>query len=98
MFNPQPVEASDDADDVDNGVERADLVKMNLPRVHAVHRSFGISQTPKDGQGTAAHVGRERARHEDRLDIGKVAVVGLGRDIYARLRPSNAVAYSSLGA
>jgi hypothetical protein len=63
-------------DHVDDRVERADLVKDDLPDRHAVRAAFGLGKTGEDGERPLSHLRRQRRGSEQRADvsIGPMAV------------------------
>src|SRR6516162_7763473 len=54
--------------DVDDGVQRADLVELDALDRHAVHLCLGLGETPEDCEGALAHRGGERAAGEEIAD------------------------------
>src|SRR3712207_9344530 len=65
--------------DIDDRVQRADLVEVHLGGGNAVHLSLGLGQQCEDMDRALLQLGRQRAGVDDRLDVGKVAVGGLLR-------------------
>lgn len=55
----EQLSANGGADDIDNGVDRADLVKVNLPNGNGVYRRFGFAQKLKGVDGAGLHSFRE---------------------------------------
>ena len=74
----QTLEPFDGADDVDERVDRSDLVQRHLLRRHAVHAALRLAQQPERAHGALAHPGRQR-RPLDRGDqVADVAVGPVG--------------------
>ena len=63
------------ADDVDDRVHRADLVKMHLVRRHAVNLALGHGDSAENGNRFFLHPVAERTGADERLDVGEVAFV-----------------------
>ena len=56
----EPLEGEHGADDVDDRVERADLVEVHLIHRHLVDARLGLGQAPKQGDGAIPRGWRER--------------------------------------
>jgi hypothetical protein len=57
---PCPLEGEHDSDDVDDGIERADLMKVNLLHRHLVDSRFDFGQALEHSLRAVAAGGRER--------------------------------------
>ncbi len=66
-----------DTDDVDDGVECADLVEVDFFRRRAVNLCFGRGQTGKDGAGAAGDLVGQGGGFEDLRHFGQAALRGL---------------------
>jgi hypothetical protein len=92
--NPELLEAFDPADDIDERVERADLVQRHLARGHAVDPALGFAEELEGAYGALPYPGRERRLLDHRDEVADVtvwmgmAVVAAGRsmpvDVLAR--------------
>ncbi len=71
------------ADDVHDGIHRADFVKVNFAGRQAVNFSLGLGDALKHGNGFLLHPRGEFAPRDQFLDFGKIASV-IGRMIVAR--------------
>ena len=96
-IDAQQVEPDRRADDVDDRVDRADFVKMDLGQVDAVDPRLGLAQLEEDPLGQVFLPGRQDALVDDRLDVVPVAMgvlvrgvdLGVGRPEAARGTVSN---------
>ena len=50
MIDPKHLESGARADDVDDGVDTAHLVELDVVDRRVVHRSFGFAEGVKDGE------------------------------------------------
>src|SRR5882762_3695840 len=62
------------ADNIDDGVNGPDLVKMNLFYGRAMHLCFGLCETPKNGNSSLLNAGSQLAAFDDLHDMREVAV------------------------
>ena len=63
------------ADDVHDGIHRADFVKMNLVRRQAVNFSLRLGDALKDGDGFLLHPGGKFAARDELFDFGEIALL-----------------------
>ena len=68
------MQARTDPHDVDDRVERAHFVKVDLVDRHAVDGGFGGRQAPEHLQGILPHDGGQVCRGDDGADVGQVTV------------------------
>ena len=100
------VQGGGDADDVDDRVERADLVELDVGRVDAVHRALGARRACRRSAGRVARTGSGRSAASSRAVIAfagrcscrasswsscVVVVVGVGDDVGPRRRDAAAL-------
>ncbi len=70
-FHTQPLQAGHGADDVDDGVDRADLVEMHLLDGRAVHAGFGLGQALEDPQALSPDAPIQAAGGQQLRDVGQ---------------------------
>ena len=73
-FDAQRFERGADADDVDDRVERAHLVQLDVGRIDAVNRTFDGSQPFEDGAGPSTHPVGEVGCIEQCKDLARRAM------------------------
>ena len=86
-IDTQQVEADRRADDVDDRIDRADLVEMDLGQVDPVDLRLGLAELEEDPLGQVLLPGRQDALVDDRFDVMPVAMgvlvrrddLGIGR-------------------
>src|SRR5262245_48198406 len=62
------------ADDVNDGINRSDLMKMDLLHSRPVDLRFGLGEPPKDGNGALFHAWGQVAPIDDLHDMREVTV------------------------
>ncbi len=83
----QQIEPHRRADDVDDRVDRADLVEMDLRQIDPVDLRLGLAELEEDPLGQILLAGRQDALVDDRFDVVQVAMdvlvrrdhIGIGR-------------------
>ena len=86
----EPVDRRGAADDVDDRVDRADLVEVHVVEVRPVHLRLRLRQAEEGRVRQLLHPRREGRRVEDRAD-GRVGALGLRRvDVDVELRRDDA--------
>ncbi len=81
----EPFQSEDRPDDVDDRIERADLVQVDALDRHVVHGGFGFGESSKELDRAVLPVTRERRPLDRRRDLAQAVVVvvtrgsGLGR-------------------
>ena len=88
-LDAQRVQRRGDADHVDDGVERADLVELDVGGVDAVDRALGLGQHGEDPVGHVPHgVGQVGGVEQgaDRADRTVLVAVLIGDDVGPRRR------------
>ena len=70
----EQVEPDGRADDVDDRVDRADLVEVDLRQVDPVDRRLGLAELAEDPLGQLVLPGGQAALVDDRLDVVQVAM------------------------
>ena len=63
------------ADDVHDGIHRADFVEVDFVRRQAVNFSLGLGDALKDGDGFLLHPGGQLAARNELFDFGKIPLV-----------------------
>ena len=81
-IHAQQVQPHRRADDVDDRIDRADLVKMDLREVDAVHLGLGLAQPQEDPLGQVFLAGGQAAGVDDGLDVVPVPVGVLVRGVH----------------
>jgi hypothetical protein len=72
---PEHFEANARANDIDDRIDRADLMKMNLLGGHAVNFSFGFGNACENGGGAVFHPRRQFAVVDQRANVRKASSV-----------------------
>ena len=65
------------ADDVHDGIHRADFVKMDFGRRPAVDFAFRVGDALEDGDGFLLHPGGQLAGGDQFFDLGEIALAGV---------------------
>jgi len=73
-FDAEPVQAEDDADDIDDGVDGAYFVEVDAVDGGAVDFGLGLGEAQEDAFGVFFYVGSEVGFVDDFVDVGQVAV------------------------
>ena len=93
-IDSEQIEADRRTHDVDDRIDGADLVKVNLGQVDPVHARLGLAQLHEDPLGQVFLARREDALVDDRLDMVPVAMGVLVRRDDLRIgRPESAPAH-----
>ena len=92
----QQVEPDGGADDVDDRIDRADLVEVDLLHVHAVRVGLGLAELGEDLLGQLGLPRRQRGLVDHRLDVVQVAVGVLVRGDDLRIGGPEAAAADGL--
>ncbi len=77
LFHAQRFDARADANDIGDGIERADFVKGNLFRRHAVDFSFRYGNARKNAERVFLDKGRKIAGLDELADLAMVAAMGV---------------------
>src|SRR5690606_37729315 len=96
-IDAEMVESNGGADDVYDGVERADFVEVNFLDIHAVDSGFGFAEAAEDADGGLFDRRIERALVDDLLDRGQRAVVMVVADGDLEVGSGDAFALAGLG-
>jgi hypothetical protein len=85
LVDVEALEGGAGADDVDDGVERPDLMELDVVGSHAVDATLDHRQSLEDGDGPLVYAAREvgAGEHLEHLAIATVAVLGLMRHDHA---------------
>ena len=70
----EPLDREDRADDVDDRVERADLVQMNLLEWNLMDSRFGFAKPMEELLGALLRESREGRTVDERVDLRQAAV------------------------
>ncbi len=74
-IGPKPIQREHCADDVDNRVERTDLVEVDRVDWHLMDGRFGLTQPMKQFLRPSPRRGRQRRAFNQVVDLGETAVV-----------------------
>ena len=82
----EPLERKHGAHDINDGIERAHLVKMNLLQRDLMDRRLGFAQALKQVAGARFSLGRKRRPVDQRPYLGKAPMAVRVRDRRRRVR------------
>ncbi len=85
LLDTESTEPDCGADDVDDSVSRADLVKVNLLQRNVVNLGLGCAQRQKDLAGQLLGALMKRRRGDDGKDVGEMTAVGMGMSVVMRM-------------
>ena len=80
------------ADDIADGINRADFMEVDFFNGHIMRFRFGFGQTLKDGEGVGFGSGRQFPALDDLFDVRQVAVLLLLGEIDAKFGGGHALA------
>src|SRR5881396_2254523 len=80
-LNAEPLEPLDGANDVQHGVDGADLVQMDLVRRDSVYAPLGLAHEPERAYGTFLHPIGDRRAFDEPDELTDVTAVRLLRDL-----------------
>ena len=77
VVDAEPLHREDDADDVDDGVERTDLVEMDLFDRHVVDRRFGLAEPLEERHRSRFALWAQRGMPDQVRDFTKRSMASL---------------------
>ncbi len=82
---PRATDAHSGADNIDDGVGRADFVKVNPLQRNVVNLGLGGAQRQKNFAGQLLRALLKRRRGDDAQDVGEMAAVRMGVSVIMRM-------------